>query len=59
MVPYADKNETQQKATPRRNVTLHPIPSLWGHTAGAAPNAADSKFLNDEISNFLAPQVGK
>ncbi|HEY2820396.1 MAG TPA: alpha/beta fold hydrolase [Candidatus Acidoferrum sp.] len=34
-------------------VTLHPIPSLWGHTAGAAPNAADSKFLNDEISQFL------
>ncbi len=29
------------------NVTLHPIPSLWGHTAGAAPNAADSEFLND------------
>jgi homoserine O-acetyltransferase/O-succinyltransferase len=35
-------------------VTLKPIPSLWGHTAGAAPNAADSKFLNDEISRFLA-----
>jgi len=35
------------------NVTLKPIPSLWGHTAGAAPNAADSKFLNDEISGFL------
>ncbi len=35
------------------NVTLKPIPSLWGHTAGAAPNDADSKFLNDSISQFM------
>jgi homoserine O-acetyltransferase/O-succinyltransferase len=35
------------------NVTLKPIPSLWGHTAGAAPNPADAKFLNDAISQFL------
>ncbi len=35
------------------NVTLKPIPSLWGHTAGAAPNPADAKFLNDAISEFL------
>ncbi len=34
-------------------VTLKPIPSLWGHTAGAAPTAADSAFLNGEISKFL------
>jgi len=33
---------------------LLPIPSLWGHTAGAAPNAADAKFLNENIANFLA-----
>jgi homoserine O-acetyltransferase len=33
--------------------TLKPIPSLWGHTAGAAPNPADAKFLNDAISQFL------
>lgn len=34
-------------------VTLKPIPSLWGHTAGAASNPADAKFLNDNISRFL------
>src|SRR5580704_770288 len=34
-------------------VSLKPIPSLWGHTAGAAPTAADSAFLNSEISKFL------
>jgi homoserine O-acetyltransferase len=35
-------------------VTLTPIPSLWGHTAGAASNPADLKFLNEIISKFLA-----
>jgi len=34
-------------------VTLKPIPSLWGHTAGAAPDPADGKFLNENISAFL------
>ncbi|MGI4738579.1 MAG: alpha/beta fold hydrolase [Janthinobacterium lividum] len=35
-------------------VQLLPIPSLWGHTAGAASNPADAKFLNDNIGKFLA-----
>ena len=34
-------------------VTFKPIPSLWGHTAGAASNPADAKFLNDNIGAFL------
>jgi homoserine O-acetyltransferase len=34
-------------------VTFMPIPSLWGHTAGAASNPADAKFLNDNIGKFL------
>ena len=34
-------------------VTLKPIPSVWGHTAGAASNPADAKFLNDEIGRFM------
>jgi homoserine O-acetyltransferase/O-succinyltransferase len=33
---------------------LLPIPSLWGHTAGAASNPADAKFLNENIGRFLA-----
>jgi homoserine O-acetyltransferase len=32
---------------------LMPIPSLWGHTAGAASNPADAKFLNENIGKFL------
>lgn len=34
--------------------SLVPIPSLWGHTAGAASNPADAKFLNETIGKFLA-----
>jgi homoserine O-acetyltransferase/O-succinyltransferase len=37
-------------------VTLKPIPSLWGHTAGAASNPADAKFLNENIAGFLSVQ---
>ena len=32
---------------------LVPIPSLWGHTAGAASNPADGRFLNEKIGRFL------
>jgi len=34
-------------------VTLMPIPSLWGHPAGAAASPADAKFLNEQIAKFL------
>lgn len=34
-------------------VVFKPIPSLWGHTAGAASNPADAKFLNENIADFL------
>ena len=35
-------------------VSLVPIPSLWGHPAGAGGNPADRKFLNETIGRFLA-----
>ena len=34
--------------------TLMPIPSLWGHPAGAGASPADEKFLNEHIAAFLA-----
>jgi homoserine O-acetyltransferase len=37
-----------------RRVSLVPIPSLWGHPAGAGGNPADRAFLNETISRFLA-----
>jgi homoserine O-acetyltransferase len=36
------------------HVTFMPIPSLWGHTAGAASNPADAKFLNENIAKFMS-----
>ena len=41
----------EQALIPR--VTFTPIPSLWGHTAGAASNPADLRFLNERIAAFL------
>jgi homoserine O-acetyltransferase/O-succinyltransferase len=34
---------------------LLPIPSLWGHPAGAGASPADGKFLNEHIARFLGP----
>lgn len=33
--------------------TLLPIPSVWGHPAGAGASPADEKFLNENIAAFL------
>jgi homoserine O-acetyltransferase len=33
--------------------TLLPIPSLWGHPAGAGASPADEEFLNRNISAFM------
>ena len=37
-------------------VSLLPIPSLWGHPAGAGASPADRSFLNDAIRRFLNGQ---
>ncbi len=37
-------------------VILLPIPSLWGHPAGAGASPADKRFLNDNIGKFMAGQ---
>ncbi len=33
--------------------TLLPIPSLWGHPAGAGASSADQRFLNEHVAAFL------
>ncbi len=35
-------------------VQFVPIPSLWGHPAGAGASPADKAFLNEKIAAFLA-----
>jgi homoserine O-acetyltransferase/O-succinyltransferase len=37
-----------------RHVQFTPIPSLWGHPAGAGADPVDKKFLNETIARFLA-----
>jgi homoserine O-acetyltransferase len=39
--------------------SLVPIPSLWGHPAGAGISPADGKFLNEHISAFLGERAAK
>ena len=51
---YFPLTDARYEAPFIQGVVLKPIPSLWGHTAGAAPNPADAKFLNDNIGQFLA-----
>ncbi|HZS28591.1 MAG TPA: alpha/beta fold hydrolase [Candidatus Angelobacter sp.] len=51
---YFPIGDARYEAQFMSTVTLTPIPSLWGHTAGAGPNPADLKFLNDKIGAFLA-----
>ncbi len=41
------------------HVTLLPIPSLWGHPAGAGANPADKAYLNQAIARFLAGESVK
>jgi homoserine O-acetyltransferase len=35
-------------------VSFVPIPSLWGHPAGAGASPQDRDFLNTNIAKFLA-----
>ncbi len=51
---YFPVGDAKYEAGFMSSVTLTPIPSLWGHTAGAASNPADAKFLNETIGRFLS-----
>ena len=54
---YFPVTDARYEATSISKVKLLPIPSLWGHPAGAGPNAVDKKFLNDHIGSFMAGGV--
>ena len=51
---YFPVSDAKYEAGFMKTVTLKPIPSLWGHPAGAAADPADAKFLNENIGKFLA-----
>jgi len=50
---YFPVGDARYEAQYMRTVSLLPIPSLWGHPAGAASDPADGKFLNENIAAFL------
>jgi homoserine O-acetyltransferase len=51
---YFPVGDARYEAAFISGASLVPIPSLWGHTAGAASNPSDAKFLNENIARFLA-----
>ena len=50
---YFPPQYSEYEATQLTNVTLVPIPSIWGHIAGLGINTPDSEFLNQKIKAFL------
>lgn len=50
---YFPPQYSEYEATQLTNVTLVPIPSIWGHIAGLGINTPDSEFLNQKIKEFL------
>jgi homoserine O-acetyltransferase len=51
---YFPVGDARHEAIDIPNVTLLPIPSLWGHPAGAGSNPVDAEFVHRAISRFLA-----
>lgn len=51
---YFPLTDAQYESRFIRHVTLTPIPSLWGHPAGAGADSTDLRFLNQHIAAFLA-----
>lgn len=51
---YFPVGDARLEARSIPNVTFLPIPSLWGHPAGAGASPADAAFVNDAVRRFLA-----
>ena len=50
---YFPLEDAQYEAQFIEHCTLMPIPSLWGHPAGAGASPADATFLNEHIAAFM------
>ena len=51
---YFPVGDARYEAGFMKTVSLVPIPSLWGHPAGAGASPEDRTFLNTTIGTFLA-----
>ena len=54
---YFPADEARDEARFIRRCTFAPIPSLWGHPAGAGASPADAKFLNEHVAAFMAERA--
>ncbi len=50
---YFPLEDAQYEAQFIPHCTLTPIPSLWGHPAGAGASPTDATFLNEHIAAFM------
>ena len=51
---YFPVTDARYEAAAIPHCTLLPIPSLWGHPAGAGASPEDGKFLNEHVAAFMA-----
>ena len=51
---YFPLGDAKYEAQFMSTVQLTPIPSIWGHPAGAGASSEDRAFLNTTISKFLS-----
>jgi homoserine O-acetyltransferase len=51
---YFPLGDARQESRWIRKVTLAPIPSLWGHPAGAGAGPEDLAFIERKLRAFLA-----
>ena len=51
---YFPADEARDEARFIRRCTFLPIPSLWGHPAGAGASPADARFINEHVAALMA-----
>jgi homoserine O-acetyltransferase len=51
---YFPESDARYEAAFIPQCKLVPIPSLWGHPAGAGASPEDARFINEHVSAFLA-----
>jgi homoserine O-acetyltransferase len=54
---YFPVGDAAYEAADLPHATFLPIPSLWGHPAGAGAGPADGEFVNSAIRRFLADEA--
>ena len=56
---YFPADEARDEARFIPHCTFAPIPSLWGHPAGAGRSPADARFLNEHVAGFMVGDAGR